>query len=65
VLQYNDRSESWDFDPLLTYRLNPLTVFYIGSTHDYRDLNLEDDGREGWTLTGRQYFMKMQYLFQL
>jgi hypothetical protein len=65
ILQYNDRNETWDIDPLLTYRLNPLTVLYVGSTHDYRDLNLEDDGREGWSLTGRQFFMKMQYLFQL
>ena len=65
VLQYNDRYNTWDVDPLLTYRINSLTVFYIGSTHDYRDLNLEEDGREGWTLADRQFFMKLQYLFQL
>ena len=63
VLQYH--SDSWDIDPLITYRINSLTVFYIGSTHDYRDLNLADHGREGWTLTDRQFFMKIQYLFQL
>jgi hypothetical protein len=65
VMQYNDRYSTWDIDPLLTYRINSLTVFYIGSTHDYRDLNLVDDAREGWTLTERQFFMKLQYLFQL
>ena len=63
VLQYNDREDAWDTDPLLTYRLNPLTIFYIGSTRDYRDLNPAEDGREGWTLTERQYFVKAQYLF--
>lgn len=65
VTQYNDRHDSWDIDPLITYRVNSLSVFYIGSTHSYRDLTLEDDGREGWNLTDRQYFLKFQYLFQL
>ena len=65
ILQYNDRSQRWDVDPLLTYQLNPFSIFYVGSTHDYKNLNLADDGREGWTLTGRQYFLKMQYLFRI
>ncbi|HER43371.1 MAG TPA: hypothetical protein ENO08_02800, partial [Candidatus Eisenbacteria bacterium] len=57
VTQYNDRDESWEFDPLVTYRLNSFSVLYFGSTHDYRDLTIEEDGREGWTLTDRQYFL--------
>jgi len=61
----NDRHDVWDFDPLLAYRINSLTVFYVGSTHNYRDLNLVGDGREGWGLTERQFFMKLQYLFQI
>lgn len=65
VTQYNDRHNSWDIDPLITYRVNSLSVFYIGSTHRYRDLILEDDGLEGWNLTDRQYFLKFQYLFQI
>lgn len=65
VTQYNDRNSNWDIDPLLTYRINSLTVFYIGSTHDYRDLNLADDGQEGWALSERQFFLKLQYLVQL
>jgi hypothetical protein len=65
VSQYNDRWRTWDFDPLITYRINSLTLFYIGSTHNYRDFNIEDDGREGWALTERQFFMKLQYLFQI
>jgi hypothetical protein len=65
VTQYNDSDTSWDFDPLLTYQLNPLTVLYIGSTHDFRDLTMEEDSRTGWEQTERQYFMKIQYLFQL
>lgn len=65
ITQYNDRNNTWDIDPLLSYRINSLTVFYIGSTHRYGDLTLIDDGREGWTLTDRQYFLKVQYLFQI
>jgi hypothetical protein len=60
----NDRHDVWDFDPLLAYRINSLTVFYVGSTHNYRDLNLVGDGREGWGLKERQFFMKLQYLFR-
>lgn len=64
VVQYNDSRDIWEVDPLITYRLSPLSIFYIGSTQDYRDLSLEDDGIEGWKLTDRQYFLKMQYLLQ-
>jgi hypothetical protein len=65
ITQYNDRYKTWDVDPLFTYRINSLTVFYLGSTRRYRDLTLVDDGRDGWTLTDRQYFLKLQYLFQM
>jgi hypothetical protein len=65
VLQYNDSGDTWEVDPLVTYQINPLTVFYFGSTYNFRDLTLEEDGRAGWAKTGRQYFMKIQYLWQL
>ncbi len=50
---------------MLTYRLNPFSIFYVGSTRDYRDLTMAQNGIEGWTLMDRQYFMKLQYLFQI
>jgi hypothetical protein len=65
VSQYNDRGKTWEFDPLGTYRVNSLTMFYIGSTHNYRDFDATADGREGWNLTDRQFFLKLQYLFQV
>jgi hypothetical protein len=65
VSQYNDRWKTWDVDPLVTYRINSLTMFYVGSTHNYRDFDLAEDGREGWDLTDRQFFLKVQYLFQI
>jgi hypothetical protein len=65
ITQYNDRSRSWDLDPLLTYRINSLSMVYLGSTHNFREVTLEDSGTEDWRLEARQYFLKIQYLFQL
>ena len=64
VFQYNDRSNTWEVDPLLTYQLNPFSIFYVGSTYDYQDSDPAEGGRDAWTMTGRQYFLKLQYLFR-
>jgi hypothetical protein len=70
--QYNDFCKSWNLDPLLTYRLNPFSIFYIGATIDYADCDTFADDSDDATVIGtstrmnsRQYFMKLQYLFQL
>ena len=78
VVQYNDRYETWDLDPLLTYQINPFTLFYVGTTYDYRTyrgLNSSGTGYVGdpdidqcyshTKLRSRQFFMKLQYLFQI
>jgi hypothetical protein len=65
VSQYNDRYRTWEVDPLVTYRINSLTMFYIGSTHTYQDYDTLQYGHEGWNLTDRQFFMKLQYLFRV
>lgn len=67
VIQYNDFYETWDVDPLLTYRLSPFSLFYFGTTYDYCKYNgLGIDGTECSTrLTSRQFFVKLQYLFQM
>ncbi len=77
VAQYNSFSEQFEFDPLLTFRINPFSIFYIGTTYDYTELGLSEmrdvDGKmqmvqfespKKW-LTSRQIFMKLQYLFQI
>jgi len=61
VSQYNDFSKSLDVDPLLSYKINPFTVFYLGSTHDIEDFG--EDG--GYIQTKRQFFAKLQYLFRV
>lgn len=68
VLQYNDFDESYDFEPLLTYRLNPFTSFYVGSAHRLRDfgqIETESGMRDfGIEQTDRVYFAKLQYFFR-
>ena len=67
ISQYNSRYECWDFDPLLVYRLNSFSVFYLGSSHLYENMSFERDGHdaEEWRLANRQFFLKFQYLFQV
>lgn len=61
VVQYNNFNKSLNLEPLLYYKLNPFTIFYIGSTMNYLDYENEND----FTNTQRQFFLKFQYLFQI
>jgi hypothetical protein len=65
VGEYDEFSQRWSIDPLLTYRINPFSVFFIGSTYDY--LRFEDRGPPTGgpvtSLEARQFFVKLQYLF--
>ncbi len=65
VVEYDNFDQAWSVDPLLTYRLNPFSIFYVGSTSDYEKLTNEPDDSRDWRLTARQFFLKLQYLFQL
>ncbi|MBU0983668.1 MAG: hypothetical protein KKA42_07345, partial [candidate division Zixibacteria bacterium] len=67
VMQYDNFNRRWDFDPLVTYRLNPFSVLYLGSSYDYnRFTGIGDDGLgQSTRLADRQIFLKMQYLFQI
>jgi len=58
--QYDEFNKAFDFFPLLSYKLNPYTIFYVGSTY-----SLSDFGDPfGFRQTSRQYFLKLQYLFR-
>ncbi len=65
VVQYNDNGDYLDIDPLLTYRISPFSMFYIGSTHDFAKLTDPNDNSRVLTQTDRQFFMKLQYLFRI
>jgi hypothetical protein len=67
VVQYDDYYRQWDIDPLLTYRLSSFSVFYVGSTFDYNEyftVNSNETINSQWKQSQRQFFMKLQYLFQ-
>lgn len=72
VIQYNDFNERLDLEPLLTYRINPFTVFFVGSTNQIRHYEPDPDPDEvdvvtesTWRSAQRQYFAKLQYLFRI
>ena len=58
--QYDQFNGKVDVYPLFSYKLNPYTIFYAGSTY-----SLTDYGPPVWTKqTARQYFLKLQYLIR-
>ncbi|MBU8932824.1 MAG: carbohydrate binding family 9 domain-containing protein [candidate division Zixibacteria bacterium] len=61
IVEYNDFSEGLSFEPLFTYKINPFTVFYIGSSHGY---DWEMGSMENAHARDRLFFMKLQYLFR-
>lgn len=65
VNEYDAFSDAWGVDPLITYRINPFSVFYVGATYDYlRFEELTTPGEQpGTKLQTRQFFVKLQYLF--
>jgi hypothetical protein len=65
VVQYNDFAERLEVDPLLTYRINPFTAFYVGSTHDYDTFpGRTQDASRFLHQSQRQFFFKFQYLLR-
>ncbi len=62
VVQYDDFERSTGIEPLLSYKVNPFTIFYVGSSHNYRDF---DSPRAKFAEMSRQFFMKFQYLFRV
>ena len=69
--EYVDDVESIAIDPLLSYKINPFTVFFLGSSHSFG--NFEDDpdtapieiAQPGYKQTERLFFVKFQYLFRV
>jgi hypothetical protein len=68
VTEYNDFYEEWRVDPLVTFRLNPFSVLYVGMTSNYQRLDTSSPGETSSysnRLASRQFFMKIQYLFRI
>lgn len=60
VLQYDDFDERLSLEPLVTYQINPFTLFYVGSTSAFDRFEEQDE----FVQTSRQFFLKFQYLYQ-
>ncbi len=67
VVQYNDFRERLDIEPLLTWQLNPFSVFYIGMNSNIKSFDKDEYGlnRSQWQQSSRQFFAKFQYLFRI
>ena len=60
VLQYDNFSSDFNIEPLISYQINPFTLVYIGAStshHDYGE-------QFGFRTVGKQFFFKLQYLWQ-
>lgn len=65
----------WSVDPLITYRMSPFSVLYVGASYNYDQLPYDyyplyssipnPEIAPDWQLANRQFFMKLQYLFQI
>jgi hypothetical protein len=60
ISQYDRFSQTVDVYPLFSYKVNPFTIFYAGSTFSSSDFGDPYGFRE----TARQYFLKLQYLIR-
>ena len=61
VTQYVDFGDGGlSLEPLLMYRLNPFSIFYVGMTDRFADYG----GLTGYAETERQFFVKLQYLLR-
>ncbi len=58
--QYDEFQKQLEIDPLFSYRLNAFTIFYAGTTHSFD--NFEEP--YGFVQTGREFFVKLQYLWR-
>lgn len=63
ITQYDSFGEQIQLYPLVYYKANPFTKFYIGMT-DYLNQYDENGGFDGYRQTNRQFFVKFQYLIR-
>lgn len=69
VTQYNAFSERLDVEPLLTYRVNPFTVFFLGAASNFAYYEADPPetayASSEWQMTDRRFFAKIQYLLRI
>ncbi len=60
ISQYDQFAKQIQVDPMISYKLNPFTVFYAGSNHGFTKFAPP----YGVERTVQQFFVKIQYLWQ-
>ncbi len=68
ILEYDNFREGLSVEPLVTYQINPFTVFYVGANSSRREFDISDkNGLDEFWLeeTNRQFFAKISYLWQI
>jgi hypothetical protein len=61
--QYNDFSQTFKLQPLLSYQPSPFTIFYIGLTSNQVANGLSMNSLQESQTRSSQLFIKLQYLF--
>jgi hypothetical protein len=65
ITQYNSFNDQIQIYPLVYYKANPFTKFYIGMTDYLNKFNQPGpNGFNGYKETSRQFFVKFQYLIR-
>lgn len=72
INEYNSFGKSMQFQPLIGYQLNPLSIFYLGANWNYsqsdaanKEYLLQNELAESFTAESRSIFFKFQYLFRV
>ena len=63
ISEYNDFSEQFFFQPLISWRPNPDTIFYLGGNQNYIDQFI-DYNSPHYRVNKTQIFLKFQYLLK-
>ncbi|MEO6695376.1 MAG: DUF5916 domain-containing protein [Ignavibacteria bacterium] len=64
LFQYDLFNKNFSIDPLLSYKWNPYTILFLGSSHDLNEIT-NSAGFSKLYETDRQIFLKFQYLWSL
>lgn len=65
ISEYDSFNEEFQFYPLVSYKANPFTKFYIGMTNYITEFDQSGTGGfRNYHETSRQFFVKFQYLIR-
>lgn len=64
LIQYDLFNKNMNIDPLISYKWNPYTILFLGSSHNLNEIS-DTGGNLKYSETERQIFLKFQYLLSL